>query len=350
MTHSLSCRLLSSFLILELVLQTVLPSLRPEVLEARADDRGHSHGALVVNLSERLEAFEHLCVKDGEVFKGTVVDHDEQGGVYRLDCQAMARTLLSELDYARVQGASPNGCVVPPSGIDDFGRYLKEFEKLQNKIACQNPQGLEACVADVACNLFRSAPVVGQLSGLITGIFVKGNDAGSRAVQGCFGNQNSSCITEFIVGMVKDLLSNVTAIFDLAGMVWDKTKEIAVAAWKKFLGLIHGPGGVENKTTTAGLVASGQSDESIRQAKSDQQNWLRSLVSRLYDSIIDSILTDYACQKWSGPPHGLNSKCLEPVTRETWACASCNAKLNAVCGVLGVVGGEVLLAFFTGAA
>jgi hypothetical protein len=61
-------------------------------------------------------------------------------------------------------------------------------------------------------------------------------------------------------------------------------------------------------------------------------------------AITEGIKNSFGCQKWSGLPY--KSECLEPM--EAWDCATCDQRVDAMCGVVGYIGGEVIVSYFTG--
>jgi hypothetical protein len=154
-----------------------------------------------------------------------------------------------------------------------------------------------------------------------------------KATAECLDSSKNSCLTEIINGAIVDIWANIEGLWTLL----KGAGKLAAFGWKSMWG-------IEDKSTDAMHAALGQTGDAIAMFIKNPIAFLKQMVSGLIDYTNEAIKNNFGCEKWSGTPHF--STCLQPMP--SWSCATCNQRINAVCGVAGALGGEVLLAFATG--
>jgi hypothetical protein len=301
-------------------------------------------------LSSLIKKFEECCIgTNGEILKkGMCVDKasiQKDGPVIMCSAEAsrlakMLTVLNSELVIENKKAKKEyekecelnNGAADPIKGSEVM-TMMSSTNKIQKKIEadnkCEKQTGSE-CAADMTCNLTRSI-----LTGPTT--LLKLIPEKSRPkVPKCLDASQGSCIGEFITGVLKDIWDNLEGIWELGKMAVNGAKGAVVSAWDWATG-------VEDKTSDAAHLASKQSESSIKLFLKDPLAFLKKIGTDIWNMITSSIYDNYGCEKWSGLPHV--SKCLRPMSN--WGCSNCNQKINAVCGVAGVLGGEIAVAYLT---
>jgi hypothetical protein len=297
--------------------------------------------------------FEHCCIGTNEQLldKAMCVDKSaiqKNGPV--LTCASEARRLAKMLTLLNKEVTLHNNLLKKQSAgqcaVDNTGAYpingsevmsmMSTTKQIQSKITagkkCEVQSGSE-CAGDMACNLTRS--ILSRPTILLKLL----PDDYRPKVPKCLDAAQSDCMTEFIAGVLTDLWSNLEGIWELGKMAVKGTKSAIIGAWDWATG-------VEDKTSNAAHLASKQSESSIKLFLKDPIAFLKKVGLEIWNMLTAAVYDNFGCEQWKGVPH--MSKCLKPMSN--WGCSSCNQKINAVCGVAGILGGEVVMAYFTGGA
>lgn len=238
-------------------------------------------------------------------------------------------------------------CSLPNSfpGLSKVLKLEKEVAAVKEQLACKpsekTPILSSQCGKQLGCNLLRSFLNISTLGtyGRLAPLLQK--DTGAK--KSCLNARKSDCLTEVGAGILKNLWSNIEGLGYLA-------KAAASYAWngvKSFGRSLFGykdTRAVENKSSEAMHMASGESKLSIAQFRSNPGQFMVNLGNKIYTYLMKTVQQNFGCAKWSGAPH--TSKCVKPL--ESWECSSCDQRINSICGVLGFAGGEIVTAFFTG--
>lgn len=152
----------------------------------------------------------------------------------------------------------------------------------------------------------------------------------------CFSKGLSSaggCLANVMKGIFDSLWGLLTAIWDVG-----KAAVLSVADW---LGIVQ----KNEKATSDKLLAAQQASPGfIKQFAANPLQTISTLTSSLYNGIRDAAFESYGCEQWSGAP--FVSRCLKPMSN--WDCATCQQKLQVMCGVAGYAIGEIPTAILTG--
>ncbi|GAB4012475.1 MAG: hypothetical protein Fur0010_08390 [Bdellovibrio sp.] len=229
-----------------------------------------------------------------------------------------------------------------------FARQLEQMGKLkhglENSFECDGKKQTD-CISDMACNILNSGmDVVGKTAEVFGLQFPR-----------CPSTTQSSCLTEVIWGVWKDLVSNVEGLRDIAAMGWSAVKGIASKAWGWVSSWWSSSDPAEDATSIKQAFIENQPDSFFSKFITSPISTFREMVGNFMSSmktyISDAIKDNFGCAEFESsrlaspinPP-----KCKTPVL--SWDCATCSQKLNMVCGTVGFVGGEVLVSFITGGA
>ncbi|NCN41457.1 hypothetical protein GW916_09455 [bacterium] len=230
---------------------------------------------------------------------------------------------------------------------DALQELMDEYYRLcSDKYGCPQKVDTSSCLMDVAKNAAASAfPPLGLIEGM----------------------PKTGCTQEFVRGVLLDLWHNVDGLMQLPGMAkkgvvaagrgMKKTAGRAVRAaggglrqakhsvdflWNDFWG--------KDNSYTAELLLESHSDF-IENSKALVPDFgamgkkVSDTAKALIAAIEEGIGSTFGCEAWDTQP--FTGKCIRPMTPN---CATCNQRINAICGTLGYLGGEIAAAFLTGGA
>jgi hypothetical protein len=297
----------------------------------------------VEHFIEREQAFETHCFDASGKFLALI--RDEQGN--GLDCQreALALEALKERlsrYFDEIPPASPeiSGCSSASTSLAAPENLALQSQQVAAKVSCHlsDDERLKreqtSCIQDFSCNLLRST--VSAVSLGTASYFASLLPSLKKAGGSCLALDRSDCFTEFMTGVLRDLVSNIELVWD--GIRWVRGQ--VVEGWRSLWA-------VEDQTSEKLHAASQQGPGLVRKFLKDPVEAIQMMARSLWQMLLGSIRETFMCRKWEGPPH--RSRCLEPMD-DVLACATCDQSINAVCGVLGFAGGEVVTAYLTGGA
>ncbi len=159
-----------------------------------------------------------------------------------------------------------------------------------------------------------------------------------------FNGNNKSCMARGAAAAPGCLQNVIKGIFDslwsLLSLVWDVGKA-GLRSLGEWTGLIQ----KQEKSSSERLMAAQQAGPGfIRRFIDNPGSVMQSMITAMYEGIKTAAMSSYGCEQWSGAP--FVSRCLKPMTN--WDCASCQQKLQLMCGVAGFAVGEIGTAFLTG--
>lgn len=302
----------------------------------------------VDNLNQRSVLFEKFCITKEGALNSTIAD--TQGN--RLDCQSEALALKAEstrisqtleIDSSAVPESTCHSQTAPSD--DSIASLSKDSLDASSSLSCTKQEEHaeeQSCLKQAGCNALRS---------MMTLSFYSATTNAFKSIQGkvsedknsknsCLSTNQSDCLTELIAGVLKDIWSNVEGVWDLLKMGAGWAKDKVVSGWKAF----HQ---AEDKTSDSALAASQQSESWIKTFISSPGSALKKMGEDLYNLVAQGVKDSFMCAKWEGQPH--ISKCLSP-QHEAWSCATCDQKINSICGVGGFAAGEIAVAYLTGGA
>lgn len=239
-----------------------------------------------------------------------------------MDCDATALALNEErLAIEAAINAGAEGCDLEITDAS-LAAFANGAVDVTEAVACPGSGGAVNCIEGVACNLTKS--LVPRFATDVAS-FLSGRDPLS-----CGNDGGTDCITNFIAGAVFNVKDTGCGIASLFGYNCDSP-----------------PQNSEQVSSDALVTSTLQTNQQVATFSESPWMWMKQTASALIDQIGKSILERFGCARWSNPRLPYASTCLEPLP---WSCADCSARTNMVCGVLGYIGGEVLVSFFTGAA
>lgn len=302
-------------------------------------------------LEKLLKQFESLCLDSkGEILEKTIIVdreavmndgqvlscHEESIRLAKMINELQSESTNIEQTKTSLAGAECveiNGVKVPIGSQElMLAKSAENLSKKMQQDQCQK-QTSSDCTADITCNIVRAT--LAQPTKLLSFIPEKNRPQVPKCIEGKQGD----CITEFFNGIIQDLWSNVTGVWDLAKLAAGAVKKTVIESWNML-------SAVEDKTSNAALAASKQSDGALEKFKKDPMGFIKDVALEIWEMMNQAIKDNFGCEKWEAIPHF--SKCVSPMSN--WNCASCGQKMNAVCGVAGVLGGEVVAAWLTGGA
>lgn len=154
----------------------------------------------------------------------------------------------------------------------------------------------------------------------------------------------SSCLSRGAAaapGCLQNVLKGVfDSLWGLVSLVWDIGKA-AVRKFGEWTGLVRR---AERRSSEKLMAAQQAGPGFIRRFISNPGQVMRQMASQMFEGIKQAAMSSYGCERWSGAP--FVSRCLQPMTN--WNCATCQQKLQLMCGVAGFAVGEIGTALLTG--
>ena len=296
----------------------------------------------VQNLQSQLSIFEQICMQNGQVIDRVVTDGNtnincpHENDHLRVEILALKKFIAKE---EAIAGCGPNGSI--SSLAEQLAAHHNAIQK--HGLSCnaqEAHQSAAACLGDVTCNLARAltygvSPMGPLLRGL-KGLEEKVHTSAKK--DSCMSTAKSDCFTELVAGVMTNLWSNVQVAWQLAYGAASWAAKKVVSGWNYMWG-------IEDRSTEKMMAASKQSKSFVDLFLKDPWAAIKQMGQSIYQMIADGIRENFMCNRWSGQPH--LSTCLEKNT-QGWDCASCGQKLDAVCGVVGFAGGEIVTAYLTG--
>lgn len=291
--------------------------------------------------ARQLELFNKICFVNGEFQSGIFWD-GKNFDTY-IDCNIQAVTLNDERqaiekEMEKIGGAS---CEIPIAD-GEFKTFLAGSSGIINNLNCPgmddvlSAEGAASCIGKIACNLGLSI-VPDQIREHVL--------AKIPGVPRCV--QNKGCLAQAGQGIKN-------SIFGLLGFVWDGVKWAAGSLGCSISNLVYvldackpDPQVASDNELNADAKAAGASqmdDKEVASYKFDPIGWVASKLSQFGNYIVNSIRESFACQAFK--PDG---SCATPGSELTWDCTDCDQKLDMVCGTVGFISAELIVAFFTGA-
>lgn len=230
----------------------------------------------------------------------------------------------------------------------------------------QNPMQIvpsKKCSKELVCNVARSLfysslRITSSIIESVRSESVKSTSS-EFGLPACLNvSHQFSCLEELSHGIAVDVLGNIKFLLkELPEMTWEGVKQSTQiiiegvsnsAGWvgDRIISGLSWAGVIEDKTSDSLIAASHQSDESVSNFLSDPVGFAMRFSEGFVEAVISGIRNNFGCENWEGTPYVSN--CRVPMRR--WECASCSQKMNAICGTLGYLGGELVSAYLTGGA
>lgn len=297
--------------------------LMPTLAQANADVQRR-----ITIFTQQAELFRQICFQADGTFLQDQIIFDQNGSIGEtgIDCNAQAFALEQE-KLAIEAILQDDECPTCYDTINDQGLIdlLNGQSGVVGELTCPGIGDANQCMSGLACNLLTS---VVPLAGAARNAFKD-----HPVFAGC-GSSGGNCFSNIGKAIWDNLWDTVVGLYDLAAMgvswVGDKVGSLFAA---------------EDATSSRGIAATEVSESQLDQFIADPVAYLYNLGGQLMSMIANSISSRYGCAEWTGVPHV--SECTRPMS---WECASCDEKLNMVCGVTGYVGATIVTTFFTGGA
>ncbi|MEH0861507.1 hypothetical protein [Halobacteriovorax sp. DPLXC-1] len=206
----------------------------------------------------------------------------------------------------------------------DMDLVLEEIYECKGK-----SQPTSECVNDLICN--AASTVSFGLGDVIT----------EKLGMECPKSTDTNCLSTAWNGLVKNLIGTAEFFWDVAagGFSW---------IGNKIGNFFSGSEEAEDAASDKLHLLSSAEESFVDKLLDDPVNTLKdgfaNLMTGIGNYITESIYDNFACAKFEKDANGEDT-CVEPVT--SFECATCGQKLNMACGIVGVVGGEVLIGLLT---
>ncbi len=296
-----------------------------------------------------------LCKNADGSWKNEKIKEPETGE--EIDCLALAREEFNLLKEKQGEDGevSALSCITRGWSVRekmDFAKHLETLGDIQlplyRHFGCPGKdQTAVKCTADLACNVVKSS-FIGPY--LVADLARK---LGANTPR-CESNSQSSCVNELLVGVIKDVLVNMELIKEVPSITWNAIKAGSNKAWGGIKSLFEDTKELEDASSSKLLALESKDDsfyeEWIKDPVDKALSWVTNLLEVTGSLIADSVQNNFGCAKWSStrylPFDGETPQCEEPIV--SFECATCSQKLNMMCGVVGLIGGEVLTMYLTG--
>lgn len=197
---------------------------------------------------------------------------------------------------------------------------------IKNTPSCTPSPDSQQCLAKFGCSMLAATAPIKLL------MKASANVLNSPEMKKCAG-QSNDCLINVLRGIFDSIWSSLSLIWDLGKLAITKTGEL--------FGLVKKS---EAATSDKLMAAQQASPGFLKQLASDPVGTVKTLAKNLYESLQQSAINHYGCEKWAGLP--FTSKCLAPMS--TWECGSCAQKAQVYCGIAGYAVGEIGTALLTG--
>lgn len=289
-----------------------------------------------------------ICTKDGKFLFNTIIKVKDGTDELAFNCNAHLAALKDMHEAMRLKKleAKETGKLCEPVIKSNLAASSVVIIN-QVKPALSELNSCEKKSSDLTCSgAFACAMVAGPFNGLLKKVHVKNRKLQS-VINECSDMKGYECIGSALRGVWDNLSISAQAIWKLLGMMKDGAAWTGGKLYDVTIGSVIGYfSKVEEATSDKLLVASSMPPSVWEQFKSDPVKVSKELAAGFMKVLTDGIKSHYGCEKWSGVPFA--SECLVPM--QDWDCATCNQKMNSICGVLGFAGGELLVAYLTGGA
>ncbi len=289
-----------------------------------------------------------VCAKDGKFLYDTIIEVDDGLDSLQFNCNAHLFALkeMYEAMVIRKTDADETGKLCLTPGQAGPARQPVEMAQkvapvLHELNSCKEQSSLATCGGAFICSM-----VVGPFQGLLQKINVP-NRKMQKVLRECSGVKNYECVGAALKGVWDNIVISAEAIWKILGMAKDGVAWTGKKLYDKSIGsIVDYFSKVEEVSSDKLLVASGMPPSLWEQLKKDPVKVIKELAAGFMKVLTAGIKNNYGCEQWSGVP--FSSECLVPM--QNWDCASCNQKINSICGVLGFAGGELVVAYLTGGA
>ena len=212
--------------------------------------------------------------------------------------------------------------------VDAVKPAAPEDPLAQKPVECKEPEVQLSCSKMIGCNVARSlfaffgGSPASNLRAQVINYFTK---KASEETKECLNSKGrTDCFSELLNGFIVDLLSPVIIVWK--GLKWTHQK---LWTWK----LLEKE---ENHSRDAIMAASKQSPRMIELFKKNPGEFFKVFFTEFGSTVARAAQGMFGCRQWSGIPHF--SPCTEPLS--SWKCATCDQKMNVICGVTGIFGSE----------
>ncbi len=197
---------------------------------------------------------------------------------------------------------------------------------LKNTPSCTPSPDSKQCLAKFGCSMLAATAPIKLL------MKASANVLNSPVMKSCAG-QTNDCLVNVLRGVFDSIWSSLSLIWDIGKLAVTKTGELFGFVKKS-----------EAATSDKAMAAQQAGPGFLKKLASDPIGTVQTLAKNLYDSLEQSAINHYGCEKWAGIP--FTSKCLAPMS--TWQCGSCAQKAQVYCGIAGYAVGEIGTALLTG--
>lgn len=221
----------------------------------------------------------------------------------------------------------------PPADLRPNSTDCSHCRSAEVKLPVSPPAELSEIIAHVpACSPKEEIPISSCMGDFAKNLVL--GPIGSVLVGGAKGGK-SSCLTELVTGLVQSVMASIEGLWDLAKVGAQAVGDLghSIGRWLHLTKPL-------NKSAQSAQLLSKTSKSGVDEFKAHPIDFVKKLWNGLWKMMAELIRTNYGCEDWEGVPHLPGSKCVKP--GQAFDCASCDSKINSICGVIGFVGGSFI--------
>jgi hypothetical protein len=181
------------------------------------------------------------------------------------------------------------------------------------------------CLKEIGCNVARSLS-----TGAISWVVKQFSSDIDTQKKSCLGMGQDNCLSSLIDGFIHDLWGMVEGLW--TGVKWVGKKIVEGVSWIYDYFSNNTVQTAENDVSKKLIAAKAITDSQISRFVHDPLGYIKESIQNMMSWLMKKV---------------------EPLAGDAkigWKCATCDKLLNAGCRIAGMVGGELMVAFFTGGA
>lgn len=213
----------------------------------------------------------------------------------------------------------------PPSSAETLARQTAQIARAS---ACPVESRDTDCRSTYACAALTMA---NPLTALIGGAQRLSGDRRSCLARGA--GSAPGCLQNIVKGIFDSM-------WGLLSLVWD----VGSAAVRSFVEWTRIIGRQERSSSERLMAAQNAGPGFITRFIQNPAATMSTVMNQVYEGIKQAAMQSYGCEAWAEKPYV--SDCVRPM--QSWDCATCQQKLQLMCGVAGFAIGEIGTGILTG--
>lgn len=180
-----------------------------------------------------------------------------------------------------------------------------------------------ACLKEIGCNVIRSVT-----TGSFEWVLKQFGPSIDTEKKSCLGLGQDNCMSSLVDGLTNELWGMVEGLW--SGVKWVGSKLVDGTEWVYDYFANSNVEKIESDVSKKLIAAKAMTESQLTRFMRDPIGFLKESVQKMMGWLMEQV---------------------EPYARKGeigWKCATCDQILNAGCRIAGMIGGEVLVAYFTG--